>query len=361
MAIDYAGLQILANEKKMRIEQLINFLENRVAEAYAEFPEAKPQGRAVYNRTSGEFNIYVPVFDEEGNRIDTALDEPEGFEKVATSTARRAIKDQMKAARDAEVVNEFAASVGDVISGVVQQGRDASVIYVHLGGRSEGKIPANEQVPTEKFKHGDRIKAYVVDVRQGVKGPEIVLSRTHPQLVRALFAMEVPEIKNRIVEVMGVAREAGARTKIAVRAHRAGVSPKGALIGPGGARSRVVSDELFGEKIDIVDFSEDPAAYVAAALAPARVEGVEVVDLEAKSAKVVVPDYQLSLAIGANGQNARLAAKLTGWRIDIHPDKPVERLAKPDRNPLPLPDSEPESEAGAALPSTEEAELGSQP
>ena len=153
-----------------------------------------------------------------------------------------------------------------------------------------------------------------------MRGPEITLSRSHPALVKQLFALEVPEIGDRIVEIMGIAREAGHRTKISVRTHRAGVSAKGALIGPMGARARAVMDELHGEKIDIVDYSEDPAVYVANALAPAKVSSVEVVDEATRSAKVVVPDYQLSLAIGKDGQNARLAARLTGWRIDIHSD-----------------------------------------
>jgi N utilization substance protein A len=150
-----------------------------------------------------------------------------------------------------------------------------------------------------------------------------MLSRSHPALVKQLFALEVPEITDRIVEIMAVAREAGHRTKIAVRSHRAGVSPKGSLIGPMGSRSQAVMNELHGEKIDIVDWSEDPATFVANALAPAKVSSVTVVDEFTRSAKVVVPDYQLSLAIGKDGQNARLAARLTGWRIDIHPDNPV--------------------------------------
>jgi len=265
------------------------------------------------------------------------------------------LKEKMRAMNDAGIVAEFTGSVGDIISGVVQQGRDANIIYVDLGrvegkvplneqvvqqgrdaniiyvdlGRVEGKVPLNEQVPTEHFKHGDRIKAYVVDVRQGEKGPEVTLSRTHPMFVKMLFTLEVPELKDRVVEIIGVSREPGQRSKVSVRSNRAGVSPKGALIGPMGARSKAVTDELHGEKIDIVDFSEDPALYVASALAPARVTSVEIVDLEAKSAKVIVPDFQLSLAIGKDGQNVRLAVKLTGWRMDIHPDNPVERLLKP--------------------------------
>jgi N utilization substance protein A len=228
----------------------------------------------------------------------------------------------MRASNDAEIVGEFTATVGDIVSGIIQQGRDPKMINVNLG-RIEGRIPPQEQVPGEVYTHGDRIKCFVVEVKQGMKGPEIMLSRSHPALVKQLFALEVPEIKDRIVEIMAVAREAGHRTKIAVRSHRAGVSPKGSLIGPMGARSRAVMDELNGEKIDIVDYDEDPAKFVASALAPAKVTSVQIVDEATRSAKVVVPDYQLSLAIGKDGQNARLAARLTGWRIDIHPDTPA--------------------------------------
>jgi N utilization substance protein A len=231
----------------------------------------------------------------------------------------------MREAKDLEVVTEFSGSVGDVIGGIVQQGRDAEVIYVSLG-RVEGKIPPAEQVKGEVYKHGDRIKSFVVDVKQGEKGPEVTLSRTHPAFVKMLFALEVPEIKERVVDIVGIAREPGARTKLSVRTHRAGVSAKGALIGPQGSRAQNVMNELNGEKIDIIDFSDDPATYVANALAPARVTSVEIVDLESKSAKVIVPDFQLSLAIGKDGQNARLAARLTQWRIDIHPDNPVTSI-----------------------------------
>ena len=241
---------------------------------------------------------------------------------MATSTARQTIKMQMRATNDAEIVGEFTTSVGDIVSGIIQQGRDPKMIHVNLG-RIEGKIPPQEQVPGEVYTHGERIKCFVVEVKQGLKGPEIMLSRSHPALVKQLFALEVPEINDRIVEIMAVAREAGHRTKIAVRSHRAGVSPKGSLIGPLGARARAVMDELNGEKIDIVDFDEDPAKFVAHALAPAKVTSVTIVDEATRSAKVVVPDYQLSLAIGKDGQNARLAARLTGWRIDIHPDTPA--------------------------------------
>jgi N utilization substance protein A len=293
-----------------------------VLTAYGETQEPNRYAQARLNRETGEIQIFIPVFNELGERISEEIDSPEGFSKVTTSTARQVIKQQMRASNDAEIVGEFTATVGDIVSGIIQQGRDPKMINVNLG-RIEGRIPPQEQVPGEVYTHGDRIKCFVVEVKQGIKGPEIMLSRSHPALVKQLFALEVPEIKDRIVEIMAVAREAGHRTKIAVRSHRAGVSPKGSLIGPMGARSRAVMDELNGEKIDIVDYDEDPAKFVASALAPAKVTSVQIVDEATRSAKVVVPDYQLSLAIGKDGQNARLAARLTGWRIDIHPDTPA--------------------------------------
>lgn len=322
MGVDISALVQLTEAKGMPLEQLIQTIEAAILTAYSETPEANRYARAHLDRETGDIEIIVPTFNELGERISEGPIEVEGFDRIATSTARQTIKQQMRATNDAEIVGEFAANVGDVISGVIQQGRDPKMIHVNLG-RIEGRIPPQEQVPGEVYNHGDRIKCFVVEVKQGLKGPEIMLSRSHPGLVKQLFALEVPEIKDRIVEIMGVAREAGHRTKIAVRSHRAGVSPKGSLIGPMGARSRAVMDELNGEKIDIVDFDDDPAKYVAHALAPAKVTSVEIVDEATRSAKVVVPDYQLSLAIGKDGQNARLAARLTGWRIDIHPDSPT--------------------------------------
>jgi transcription termination/antitermination protein NusA len=301
---------------------LIQMIEAEILTAYTETPEPNRYARVQLDRETGDIAIYVPAFNELGERVSEDVLEVEGFDRIATSTARKTIKMQMRATNDAEIVGEFTASVGDVISGIIQQGRDPKMIHVNLG-RIEGKIPPQEQVPGEVYTHGERIKCFVVEVKQGLKGPEIMLSRSHPGLVKQLFALEVPEVKDGIVEIMGVSREAGHRTKIAVRSHRAGVSPKGSLIGPLGARSRAVMDELKGEKIDIVDYDEDPVKYVAHALAPAKVSSVTIVDELSRSAKVIVPDYQLSLAIGKDGQNARLAARLTGWRIDIHPDTPA--------------------------------------
>lgn len=322
MHVEMEALVALTTEKGIPLEQLIQAIEIGVLTAYNQTDEAKRHARAVLDRESGEIQILVPQFNEIGEKIGDEPDMPAGFSRMATSTARQVIKLKMRETNDASIVGEFTGNVGDVISGVVQQGRDPKMINVNLG-RTEGRIPPQEQVPGEVYNHGDRIKCFVVEVKQGLKGPEIMLSRSHPALVKALFAFEVPEIAERIVEIMAVAREAGHRTKVAVRSHRAGVSPKGSLIGPMGSRARAVMDELHGEKIDIVDWSEDPAIFVGHALAPAKVISVEITDLAGRCAKVIVPDYQLSLAIGKDGQNARLAARLTGWRIDIHPDNPI--------------------------------------
>jgi N utilization substance protein A len=322
MGVDIPSLVLLTDAKGMPLEQLIQMIEAEILTAYTETPEPNRYARVQLDRETGDIAIYVPAFNELGERVSEDVLEVDGFDRIATSTARKTIKMQMRATNDAEIVGEFTASVGDVISGIIQQGRDPKMIQVNLG-RIEGKIPPQEQVPGEVYTHGERIKCFVVEVKQGLKGPEIMLSRSHPGLVKQLFALEVPEVKDGIVEIMGVSREAGHRTKIAVRSHRAGVSPKGSLIGPLGARSRAVMDELKGEKIDIVDYDEDPVKYVAHALAPAKVSSVTIVDELSRSAKVIVPDYQLSLAIGKDGQNARLAARLTGWRIDIHPDTPA--------------------------------------
>jgi transcription termination/antitermination protein NusA len=315
MSVDIPSLSILAQANGLSLDELIKNIETAIDERYSELQEAEPGVHSRLDRESGSISLYKNIDGEE-----LSVDGPPEFPRIATGVIRKTLKGKLREVKDAEIVQEFSTTIGDLVSGVVQQGRDSKVILVNIGP-VEGKIPLQEQVPTEKFVHGDRIKALIVDVRQGNKGPEIVLSRTHPNLIKKLFALEVPELVTGVVEIMGVAREAGARTKMAVRAHRAGVNPKGSCIGPMGARVQAVMNELHGEKIDIVDWSEEPTAFIAAALAPSRVVSCEVVDPERKQAKVVVPDFQLSLAIGKDGQNARLAARLTGWRIDIHPDE----------------------------------------
>jgi N utilization substance protein A len=263
--------------------------------------------------------VWAQEVDAAGHVVREWDDTPEGFGRIAATTARQTILQRLRDAEDEQLLGEFRGREGDIVSGVVQQSADPKMVHVDLGSL-EAVLPPPEQVPGETYAHGTRLRCYVVGVRKGLKGPSITLSRTHPNLVRRLFALEVPEIADGTVEIVALAREAGHRSKVAVRTTVPGVNAKGACIGPMGQRVRAVVSELHGEKIDIIDWNEDPAAFVAAALSPARVSSVEVVDLAARSARVVVPDYQLSLAIGKEGQNARLAAKLTGWRIDIRPD-----------------------------------------
>jgi N utilization substance protein A len=243
---------------------------------------------------------------------------------------------------------EFAGHERDVVLGLVQhheQRAGSKIVMVDLGKGFEGVLPPAEQVPGERYEHGDRIRVCVASVTRSPRGVSVTVSRTHPELVRGLFALEVPEVADHTVEIAAIAREAGHRSKIAVRTRVPGLNAKGACIGPLGSRVRAVMAELNGEKIDIVDWSEDPATFVASALSPAKVSSVQVVDAAARAARVVVPDYQLSLAIGKEGQNARLAARLTGWRIDIHSDAepasgavpeaaaPGRRAATPSRQP----------------------------
>jgi N utilization substance protein A len=258
--------------------------------------------------------------DDEGNAVGEYDDTPDGFGRIAATTARQIMLQRLRDAEDDLRFGEFSGREGDVISGVIQQGRNPDDVMVDLG-KLEALLPAGERVPGESYPHGARIKCLVVSVRKGMRGPQITLSRTHPNLVRKLFALEVPEIADGSVEIAGLAREAGHRTKIAVRSTVPGLNAKGACIGPMGQRVRNVMAELHGEKIDIVDWSDDPAELIAHALSPAQVTSVQVVSAEARSARVIVPDFHLSLAIGKEGQNARLAARLTGWRIDIRSDE----------------------------------------
>jgi N utilization substance protein A len=241
-------------------------------------------------------------------------------------TAKQVIMSRLRDAQQETTYGEWAGKEGDVVSGVIQAHagvRPDGPVFVDLGDL-EAVLPAAEQVPGENYVHGERLRCYVLQVNKTYRGTQVTLSRTHPNLVKKLFAMEVPEIADGTVEICAIAREAGHRTKIAVRSTQPTGRARGACIGPLGARVRAVVTELHGEKIDIIDWDADPARFVANALSPAQVSQVTVVDDEAKAARVVVPDFQLSLAIGREGQNARLAARLTGWRIDIRPDTPAQ-------------------------------------
>ncbi len=315
-----AILRSLEREKEISLDILVEAIEQALLTAYHKTPGAQSDARVVLDRKSGHVTVLAAETDDEGNVVGEYDDTPEGFGRIAATTAKQVILQRLRDAEDEIKFGEFSGKEGDIVSGVIQQGRDPQDVLVDLG-RLEALLPAAERVPGERYQHGTRLKALVVSVRKGPRGPQVTLSRSHPNLVRKLFALEVPEIADGTVEICALAREAGHRTKIAVRSTVSGVNAKGSCIGPMGQRVRNVMNELHGEKIDIVDWAEDPAAMVAHALSPARVSSVEIVDAAARSARVIVPDYQLSLAIGKEGQNARLAARLTGWRIDIRSDE----------------------------------------
>ena len=322
MDIDISVLRLLEREKELPFEVLAAAIEEALLTAYDRSDGAVPGARVELNRKSGHVAVLVPERDEEGQRVGEYDATPEGFGRVAASTARSVIMQRLRDAEDEQKYGHFAGVEGDIVSGVVQQGRDTRTVLVDLG-KIEAIMPLAEQVPGESYPHGRRIRVYVVAVRKELRGPQVVVSRTHPGLVEKLFKLEVPEIADGTVEIKAVAREAGHRSKIAVVSHNSDVSAKGACIGPMGQRVRAVMHELNEEKIDIIDWYAEPAKFVAQALSPAKVSSVTVVDLAARAARVVVPDYQLSLAIGREGQNARLAARLTGWRIDIRSDTEV--------------------------------------
>jgi transcription termination/antitermination protein NusA len=332
MKIDMAALKGLVREKDISLDLVVQTIESALLTAYRHTEGAQPHARVVLDRKAGDAVVLVQELGEDGQVLREWDDTPEGFGRIAATTAKQVVLQRLREAETDVSYGEYAGREGDVVSGIVQQaGQRPGAppnrnVMVKLGTAEdalEAVLPPAEQVPGESYEHGTRLRCRVISVARGPRGVSITVSRTHPDLVRGLFALEVPEIADGSVEIAAIAREAGHRSKIAVRSKVAGLNAKGACIGQMGARVRAVTTELHGEKIDIVDWSEDPARFVASALSPARVSSVEVVDPVQRAARVVVPDYQLSLAIGKEGQNARLAARLTGWRIDIRSDAPA--------------------------------------
>ncbi|MGQ4597577.1 transcription termination factor NusA [Nocardia sp. R6R-6] len=326
MNIEIEALRAIVADKGISIETVISAIESALLTAYRHTEGHQPNAYIDINQKTGVVRVMARELDADGNVLSEWDDTPEGFGRIAATTARQVVLQRLRDAENEKSFGEFSTHEGDIVGGVVQRDARANArgtVVVRIGSElhgTEGLIPPAEQVPGETYEHGDRIKCYVVGVSRGQRGPQITLSRTHPNLVRRLFALEVPEIADGSVEIVAVAREAGHRSKIAVRSTVPGVNAKGACIGPMGQRVRNVMSELAGEKIDIIDYAEDPATFVGNALSPSKVVSVTVVDAEARAARVVVPDFQLSLAIGKEGQNARLAARLTGWRIDIRSD-----------------------------------------
>src|SRR3954447_1729122 len=346
------AVSALEREKGIDGEILLTALEDALLAAYKKTPGAAQHAKVELDRDNGDIRVLALTLPEEElldhagvtmPEIDPEAEVPEGedpaepepiidwsqfagdeiavtdvtpdnFGRIAAQTAKQVILQRIREAEREMMLEEYQDRIGDVVTGLVQQS-DSRYTLVDLG-RVEAILPGSEQVPGERYEHGARIKAVIIDVRSGTKGPQIVLSRRSEELIRELFELEVPEIADGLVVIRAVAREAGYRSKIAVESRVQGVDPVGACVGPRGSRVRMVGSELRGEKIDIIPWNDEPARFVAKALAPARVREV-LVDDEDEQATVVVPDDQLSLAIGREGQNARLAAKLTGWRIDI--------------------------------------------
>ncbi|KAA0116140.1 transcription termination factor NusA [Mycolicibacterium sp. P9-22] len=330
MNIDMAALHAIESDKGISVDIVVDTIKSALLTAYRHTEGHEADARIDVDRKTGVVKVMARETDGDGNLINEWDDTPEGFGRIAATTARQVILQRLRDAENERMYGEFSAREGDIVAGVVQ--RDAREntrgnVVVRVGTEakgSDGMIRPAEQVPGEGYEHGDRLRCYVIGVSRGAREPKIELSRTHPNLVRKLFALEVPEIADGSVDIVAVAREAGHRSKIAVASKVSGLNAKGACIGPMGQRVRNVMSELSGEKIDIIDFDEDPARFVANALSPAKVVSVTVIDESTRAARVVVPDFQLSLAIGKEGQNARLAARLTGWRIDIRSDAAPE-------------------------------------
>ena len=365
-----AALRELEREKGIAFETILAGLQEAMASAYKSWwkqqhPDLDEETfgvRAQIDPESGDLRVWLQQLeeteheDEESGEITTehkvlsedeveVTDEFKG--RIGAQTAKQVIFQKLRDAEREMTYEEFAGREGDIVTGIVQQSERR---YTLLDlGKVEALLPQAEQVPSEPYRNGERLKAYITEVRKGTKGPQIVVSRTHPGLLKKLFELEVPEIEEGIVEIKAVAREPGHRSKIAVSSNEPAVDPVGACVGPKGSRVRNVVTELRGEKIDVVPWSADAAALVANALQPAKVKEARV-DPETQTALVIVPDYQLSLAIGKEGQNARLAARLTGWRIDI---KSETQFADEQRAPKPGPVS-PAAEAAVEAPAADE-------
>jgi N utilization substance protein A len=336
------ALSALEKERGISKDVLIEAIEAALISGYKRNFNSAQNVRVDINRQTGVVRVYARktvVEDVLDPRMEISIDAaqdinpsfqmediveievtPRDFGRIAAQTAKQVVTQRIREAERGLIYDEFIDREEDIVTGVVQR-QDARFIYIDLG-KIEAMLPINEQMPTEKFKHNDRVKTYITKVERTTKGPQVLVSRTHPGLMKRLFELEVPEIFDGTVEIRSVAREAGYRSKIAVYSRDPQVDPVGACVGPKGMRVQTIVNELKGEKIDIVNWSEDIKEYVANALSPSKVVDVQVYENE-KVARVIVPDYQLSLAIGIKGQNARLAAKLTGWKIDIKSESQI--------------------------------------
>ena len=308
------ALNHIAREKGIAVETLLDALANALVAAYKRMPKAAEEAFVTIDPESGEIRVYGQELDEDGHVVREWDDTPDDFGRIAAQTAKQVILQRIREVERDQKYEEYAGREGDIVTGIIQQS-DNRYTLLDLG-RVEALMPQAEQVPYERPEPGARVKAYIVEVRKTAKGPQIVVSRTHPGLIKRLFELEVPELTSGVIEIKAAAREPGHRTKVAVSSNDEKVDPIGACVGSQGSRVKMVTNELRGEKVDIVEYKDDPAQFVTNALGPAKVKEVRL-DEETGTATVIVTDHQLSLAIGKEGQNARLAARLTGWRVDI--------------------------------------------
>lgn len=330
MQIPLTELRGIEREREIPLGELIEIIEQAIQQAYVKHALERGLGtvdpvdvNVTLDRKTGEVSVLVPERDDEDNVIGQAPVNMDDFGRIAAGAAKQVISQRLRDIADDVVLGEFRNKEGEIVSGVVQQGPNPRMVHVDLG-TIEAIMPPEEQVPGEDYSHGSRIRVYITSVAKGLKGPQVVVSRTHPQLVRKLFALEVPEIADGSVEIVSLAREAGHRSKVAVKSNDPAINAKGTCIGEMGRRVRAVMAELGEEKIDIVDYSPNLTTFVANALSPAKVTDTFMLNEDLKQVRALVPDFQLSLAIGKEGQNARLAAKLTGAKIDIQPDSVME-------------------------------------
>jgi N utilization substance protein A len=356
MKIPMDSLRELERERGIAFDTLVEAIERALASAYLRMTNADETkgARAVIDPDTGDVIVYAQDIevDPETEHV-TVLNEwedtPEDFGRIAAQTAKQVILQRLREAERDITYGEYSGREGDMVTGIVSQS-DHRYTILDLG-KAEALMPPSEQIPHERYEPGQRLKAYIVEVRRSARGPQIIVSRTHPNLIKRLFELEVPEILDGVVDIRNVAREPGHRTKIAVHSNDRNVDPVGACVGSKGSRVRMVMNELRGEKIDIVQWVEDPAEFVAKALSPAKVKEVHIQD-DGQTALVIVPDYQLSLAIGKEGQNARLAARLTGMRVDI---KSESQQRQELQEPVVVEPEEPERDAVPAAPSGETA------
>ena len=333
----------LEAERGISKEMLFEAIESALVSAYKKNYGTNQNVSVDIDKITGDINVYMSmdvveeieddsaqISLEEAQEIDPAYEvgdvveymvTPKDFGRIAAQTAKQVVVQRIREAERTMIFDDFIDRAGEVVTGIVQRNSNGT-LFVSVD-KTEGILPLKEQVPGEHFEIGERIKVYIMDVKRTTKGPQVFLSRSHPGLVKRLFELEVPEIREGVVEIKSIAREAGSRTKMAVKSLDEKIDPIGACVGPKGSRVKNIVDELGDEKIDIIKYSDDYAEFISASLSPSKVVKVEV-DEEEKSALVVVPDYQLSLAIGKDGQNARLAAKLTGWKIDIKSESQYE-------------------------------------